>query len=94
VCCLQLLNLASAVTLGFEYGGTHDHVLLFQIQDSTNLEGQVLVFISARNRVAQLHPQALGSLFVSSYDTQGYGGVIRTRLHAGPITADVLVLVI
>jgi hypothetical protein len=33
------------------------------IWDSPNLEGQVPVFISPRNRVAQLYPQALGSLF-------------------------------
>jgi hypothetical protein len=26
-------------------------------------------------------PLALGSLFVASYDSQGYGGGIRTRLH-------------
>jgi hypothetical protein len=32
--------------------------------------------------VAQLYPQALGSLFVASYDSQGYDGGIRTRLHA------------
>jgi hypothetical protein len=44
-----------------------------------NLERQVPVFISLRNRVAQ----ALGSLFVASYDSQGYGGGIRTRLHTG-----------
>jgi restriction endonuclease Mrr len=36
-----------------------------------------------RNRVAQLYPQALGSLFVASYDSQGYGGGILTRLHTG-----------
>jgi hypothetical protein len=41
------------------------------------------VFISPMNRVAQLCPQTLGSLFVASYDSQGYGGGIRTRLHAG-----------
>jgi hypothetical protein len=42
------------------------------------------VYISSpRNRVAQLYPQALGSLFVSSYVSQGYGGGIRTRLHEG-----------
>jgi hypothetical protein len=35
-----------------------------------------------RNSVAQLHPQALGSLSVASYDRQGYGGGIRTRHHA------------
>jgi hypothetical protein len=32
--------------------------------------------------VAQLYPQAL-SFFVASYDSQRYGGGIRTRLHAG-----------
>jgi hypothetical protein len=33
------------------------------IWDSPNLEGQVPVFISPRNKVAQLYPRALGSLF-------------------------------
>jgi hypothetical protein len=33
--------------------------------------------------MAQLYPQALGSLFVSSYDSQGYGEDIRIRLLAG-----------
>jgi hypothetical protein len=41
------------------------------IWDSPNLEAQVPVFISPRNRVAQLYPRALGSLFVASYDSQG-----------------------
>jgi hypothetical protein len=41
------------------------------IWDSTNLEGQVPIFLSPRYRVAQLYPQALGSLFVASYDSQG-----------------------
>jgi hypothetical protein len=53
------------------------------IWDSPNLEGQVPVFISPRNRVAQLYPWALGSLFVASYDSQGSGGGILTRLHTG-----------
>jgi hypothetical protein len=43
---------------------------LCQIRDSLNLEGQFSVFISPMNRVAQLYPQALGSLFVA-YDLQG-----------------------
>jgi hypothetical protein len=51
------------------------------IWDSPNLEGQVPVFISPRNRVAQLYPRALGSLFVASYDSQGSGGGILTHLH-------------
>jgi hypothetical protein len=67
VCRLQLLmTLASAVILRSESHGTYDHILLSQIEDSPNLEGQVPVLISPRNRVAQLHPQALGSLFVCS----------------------------
>jgi hypothetical protein len=46
-----------------------------------NLEGQIPAFISPRNRVAQLYSQALGFLFDASYDSQGYGGGIRTHLH-------------
>jgi hypothetical protein len=61
VCRLQLLLvLASAVILGSESRGTRDHILLSQIRDCLNLEGQVPVFISPRSRVAQLYPQALG----------------------------------
>jgi hypothetical protein len=47
-----LLVLASAVILRSESHGTHDHILLSQIRESPNLEAQVLVFISPRNRVA------------------------------------------
>jgi hypothetical protein len=66
VCILQLLlAVASAVIFGFESLGIYDHILLTQIRDSANLEGQVPVFISPRNRVAQLYPQALGSLLSS-----------------------------
>jgi hypothetical protein len=57
------------------------HILVSQIRDSANLEGQVFVFMSHRNKVTQLYPQALGSPFVASSDSQGYGGGIRTRLH-------------
>jgi hypothetical protein len=58
------------------------------IWDSPNLEGQVPVFISPRNRVAQLYPQALGSFFVAPYDSQGYDGGILTRPHTGPDGMD------
>jgi hypothetical protein len=37
-----------------------------------------------------IYPQAIGSLFLSSYGSQGYGGDIRTRLHTGysaPVTS-------
>jgi hypothetical protein len=39
-----------------------EYILLSQIWDSPNLEDQVPVFISPRNRVARLYPQALGWL--------------------------------
>jgi hypothetical protein len=95
VCRLQLLlGLASAVILGSAYRWSHDHILLSQIRDSPNLGGQVPVFISPRNRVVQLYPQALGSLFVASHDSQGYGGGIRTRLHTGTSAAFILALYI
>jgi hypothetical protein len=64
----------------FESRGTHE-ILLSQIRDSPNLEGQVPVFTFFRKRVAQLYPQTLGSLFIPSYDSQGYGGSIGTHTH-------------
>jgi hypothetical protein len=63
VCHLQLmLALASTVILRSECHRTHDHILLSQIRDSSNLEDQVPIFIYPRNRMAQLYPPALGSL--------------------------------
>jgi hypothetical protein len=66
------LALAGAVIIGSESHGTHDHILLSQIRDSPNLEDQVPVFISPRNRVAQLHPKALGSVYVASTKLRGF----------------------
>jgi hypothetical protein len=84
VCCLQLLLvLASAVLLRSQSSGTHDRNLLSQIRDSPNMEGQIPVFISTRNNVARLYPQALASLYVTSYDSQGYGRGMRLRFHMG-----------
>jgi hypothetical protein len=56
---------------------TRNHTSLSHLR-LPNLEGEVPVFISRRNRVAQLYSQALGSLYVVSYDSQGYGGGILT----------------
>jgi hypothetical protein len=51
ICRSQLLLvLASAVVLGSESCGTHDHILLSQIRDSPNLEGQAPIFISPGTR--------------------------------------------
>jgi hypothetical protein len=38
--------------------------------------------MSPRNRVAQLYPRALGSHFVASYYSRGYGGGILTHLQS------------
>jgi hypothetical protein len=78
-----LLALASPVILGTESRENHDHILLSQIRDSPNMEGQVPLFIPLRSTVAQLYPQALDSLFIAFYDSQGYGGGIRSCLQTG-----------
>jgi hypothetical protein len=36
-----------------------------------------------QNRVAHLLIRVLGLLFIASYDSKGYGGIILTRLHTG-----------
>jgi hypothetical protein len=83
LCCLQLLlALSRAIILGSESRGIHDHILLSQTRHSPNLESQVTVFISSRNRVAQLSPRHWVS-FSSPPTTQGYGRGIRTCLHMG-----------
>jgi hypothetical protein len=51
-----LLALARAVILGFESDGTCDHLLMSQIREFPNLEGQIPVLMSPRKRVAQLYP--------------------------------------
>jgi hypothetical protein len=82
-CRLQLLlALASAVILRSESRVTHGHILMYQIRDSPNLDGQVPVFISTRKMVARLYPQALGSLFIASYDLQVYAGGIRPPMKS------------
>jgi hypothetical protein len=48
-----------------------------------NLQGQVSVFMFSNDMMAQLQPQASGSLFVAFCDSQVYGGGILTHLHTG-----------
>jgi hypothetical protein len=78
-----LLALVKAVILRSESGGTHGHIFIVSNSNFPNLDGKLPLFISPRNRVARLYLQALGSLFIASYDSQGYGGGIRTNLHRG-----------
>jgi hypothetical protein len=76
-----LLALASAYILGSESLRTHDHILLFHIRVSLNLEARSPYLYPPGTWCPSYNPQALGSLFVASYDSQGYGGGIRPRLH-------------
>jgi hypothetical protein len=75
-----LLALASAVILNSDSRETRDHILPSQIIDSPYLEDQVPVFISPRNRVAQLYLQALGSFYFASCDWQENGVDIHPPL--------------
>jgi hypothetical protein len=84
VCSLELLLvIASAVIIGSYSLGTHDHTLLSQIRDSTNLEDQDPIFIYPRNRVVQLFLLALTSLFIASYDSQAYTEVFEPASTQG-----------
>jgi hypothetical protein len=61
VCRLQfLLVLASAVILGSESRGTHDHILLPQIRDSPNLEGQVPCIYIPQEQSGPVIPSGTG----------------------------------
>jgi hypothetical protein len=85
---VQLLpGLARAVILGCKSRRTHDHILLSHMRlPQTGVPGpRIYIPPPPRNRVDQLHPLALGSLFVASYDSQSYGGGILTCLHTGLI---------
>jgi hypothetical protein len=50
------LDIAKAAFLRSESHRTHKHISLFYFWDPPNLEGPDPVFISPRNRVAQLYP--------------------------------------
>jgi hypothetical protein len=71
----MLIVYNQSVCLDVEPPGTCDLILL---PFGMLLEDQVPVFMSPRKRVAQLNSRALGSLYVASNDSQGYGGCILT----------------
>jgi hypothetical protein len=76
----QVCNLLVQFDVTLRSKSLRTHCLIW---DSLNLEGQVPVFIFPMNRVAQLHIRALGSLSVTSYNSQGCCGSILTHLHTG-----------
>jgi hypothetical protein len=48
-----------------------------------DLEGKVPVVKSPNEKLAQLYPQAWGSVFFASYDSQGYIEAILAFLYTG-----------
>jgi hypothetical protein len=77
-----LLGHARAVSLGFKSRRTQDHILLPHLRPSQPGGLSPRIYIR-QERVAQLYSRALGSLFVASYYSQGYGGGIVTHLRTG-----------
>jgi hypothetical protein len=82
-----LLGLARAITLGSKSRRTQT-IFYCIIWDSPNLEGKVPVFISPRNRVAQLYPRALGFLSVAFYDSQELRWRYSDQLSQGSTCPD------
>jgi hypothetical protein len=74
------LYFAMHVTHLSELRWTRNHVLQSHLR-LTQPGGPGPHIYIPRNRVAQLYHQALGSIFVASYDSQGYGRGIVTCLH-------------
>jgi hypothetical protein len=66
--------------------GTHDHILLSQIRVPPQPGGRGPRIYIPQEQGSPVIPPALGSLFVASYDSQGYGGgiVFKITLRHGP----------
>jgi hypothetical protein len=79
----MLLGLARAVTLGSKSRRTHGHILLSHLRLPQHGRPGPRIYIPQEQGGPVIPPRALGSLFFASYDSQGYGGGILTRLHTG-----------
>jgi hypothetical protein len=80
--------ICSAITKWFESRRTRNHTLLSHLRlPQPGGPGS-----SPRNRMAQLYPRALGSLYVVSHDSQGYGGGILTLPQPGGPGARIYIL--
>jgi hypothetical protein len=80
---VQLLpGFANTVTLRPKSDRTHDDNLLSHMR-LPQPEGPVPFICIPRNRVAPLHPKALGSICIASYNTHRYGGGILAHLNTG-----------
>jgi hypothetical protein len=60
------------------------HVLVPKwLSNANDINNAYLCIKELSDRVTQLYPQALGSLFVTFYDSQDYCRRILSRFHAG-----------
>jgi hypothetical protein len=76
------LGLARAVTFGYKSYRTHDHFLLSHMRLPQPREPGPCTYIPQEQGGPVIIP-GTGFPFVASYDSQGYGGGILTRLHTG-----------
>jgi hypothetical protein len=76
-----LLGLAKGVTLGPKPRKTHDHILLSNLR-LPQLGGPGPHIYIPQEKGGPVIP--LGTGYATSYDSQGYGGGILSRLHMGP----------
>jgi hypothetical protein len=74
-----LLGIARAVTHRSKSRRTHDHILLSHMRLPQPGRAGPCIDITQEQGVP-VYPRALGSLFVASYDSQGYCGGILTLL--------------
>jgi hypothetical protein len=82
-----LLGLARAVTLGSKFRGPHDHILLSHLR-LPQLGGPGPSIYIPQEQGGLAIPLGTPFPFVASYDSQGYGGGILTRLHTGYILSQ------
>jgi hypothetical protein len=73
------LTLASSVILGFESCWTHDHSILSQVRDSSNLDDQVPVFIFPRHSVSFPSPLATRRVKVEIFNPVSSWGLTQTH---------------
>jgi hypothetical protein len=75
-----LLDLPRAVTLGSKSHRTHDRILLSHLRLLQPGGPGPRIYIP-QEQGGPVIPLGTGFTFVASYDLQGYGGGILTRLH-------------
>jgi hypothetical protein len=85
-----LLVFASAVILVSKSRETHKHILLSQIWDSPTWRA-MSPYLYPPGTGSSSYTPSTGFPLVVSYDSQGYGGLIRPCFHTGPLSACVSV---